>query len=56
MKRCKAEFSLRVISLNSSIGKGLPSKRLSGLSEETSTMHTCILMDISLSSGRLRFN
>ena len=26
MKRCKAEFSLKVIPLKSSIGKGLPSK------------------------------
>ena len=26
MKRCKAEFPLRVIPLQSSIGKGLPSK------------------------------
>ena len=52
MKRCKAEYFFKDDSL---ICKGLKylQKIILGLSEEMSTMHICIWVDISLSFGKL---
>ena len=53
MKRRKAEYFCKGDSPQIFDLQRLTFKRLSGVSEEMSTMHTCIWMDISLSSGRL---